>query len=46
MNLKTSIYGLPLKVEYCSVCVMSNQKPNSSVEFTSSDAKNKTGINI
>ena len=46
MTLKTSRYGLPLNVEFCSLCVMSNQKPNSSIEFKSSDAKNKTGINI
>ena len=46
MKNKTSRYGLPLKVEFCSKCVMSNQKPNSSIEFTSSNPKNKTGINI
>ena len=46
MKNKTSRYGLPLKVEFCSKCVMSNQKPNSSVEFTSSSPKNKIGINI
>lgn len=46
MKNKTSRYGLPLKVEFCSICVMSNQKPNSSIEFTSSNPKNKTGINI
>lgn len=26
-------YGLPSNVEYCSACVISNQRPNSSVEF-------------
>lgn len=26
-------YGLPSKVEYCSLCVISNQRPNSAVEF-------------
>lgn len=46
MKKKISRYGLPLKVEFCSICVMSNQKPNSSIEFTSSNPKNKTGINI
>ena len=46
MKKKTSRYGLPLKVEFCSICVMSNQKPNSSIEFTSSSPKNKLGINI
>tara|TARA_Y100000389_G_C17462660_1_gene523004 strand:- start:157 stop:1359 length:1203 start_codon:yes stop_codon:yes gene_type:complete len=43
---KSSKYGLPKKVEFCSKCVMSNQKPNSSIEFTSSNSKNKVGINI
>ena len=46
MKKRVSRYGLPLKVEFCSICVMSNQKPNSSIEFTSSNPKNKTGINI
>ena len=37
---------MPIKVEFCSTCVMSNQKPNSSIEFTSPNPKNKVGINI
>ena len=34
-------YGLPLKVEFCSKCTSSNQRPNSAYEFkqTSSDKK-------
>lgn len=34
-------YGLPASVEYCSQCVISNQRPNSSVEFlhSATDAK-------
>ena len=28
-----SKYGLPSNVQYCSVCVISNQRPNSAVEF-------------
>lgn len=27
------LYGLPEKVEYCSICVISNQRPNSTIEF-------------
>lgn len=32
-NCPESKYGLPPNVEYCSSCVISNQRPNSSVEF-------------
>ncbi|MBT3379582.1 MAG: N-acetyl sugar amidotransferase [Lentisphaerae bacterium] len=34
-------YGLPLKVEYCNCCTISNQRPSSAVEFQqkSSDKK-------
>ncbi len=28
-----SFYGLPQKVEYCSVCVLSSQRPASAIEF-------------
>ena len=28
-----TLYGLPRKVEFCSKCVISNQRPNSVVEF-------------
>ena len=28
-----TLYGLPRKVEFCSKCVISNQRPNSTVEF-------------
>lgn len=31
-------YGLPARVEYCKKCVISNQRPNSAVEY-----KNKVG---
>ena len=40
-----SLYGLPEKVEFCSKCVMSNQRPRSVVEFKSS-GKLKSGLNI
>ena len=26
-------YGLPSKVEFCKKCVISNQRPNSTIEF-------------
>lgn len=39
----TSLFGLPPEVEYCSKCVISNQRPNSAVEMKS-DGLNKKGI--
>jgi len=30
---KTAKYGLPLDVKFCKVCVISNQRPNSAVEY-------------
>ena len=35
MSKNFSLYGLPEKVEFCSKCVMSNQRPRSVVEFKS-----------
>ena len=34
-------YGLPSEVKYCRYCVMSNQKPNASIEFQNVDGKRK-----
>ena len=41
-----SLYGLPENVTFCKLCVISNQRPSSTVEFKSSDGKNKSGISI
>jgi len=41
-----SLYGLPEKVDFCKLCVISNQRPSSTVEFKNSDGKNKSGILI
>lgn len=38
MNLEVK-YGLPAEVEYCKLCAMSNQKPNTSVEYQNIDGK-------
>src|ERR1043166_9170629 len=36
-------YGLPLQVEFCTNCVISNQRPNSAVEYEQTrDSKKKT----
>lgn len=41
-----SIYGLPEKVTFCKTCVISNQRPSSTVEFKNTIGKNKSGISI
>ena len=41
-----SLYGLPENVDFCKLCVISNQRPSSTVEFKNSDGKNKSGIII
>ena len=36
-------YGLPTKIKFCKSCVISNQRPNSAVEYThTQDSKKKT----
>lgn len=39
-------YGLPQKIEYCRLCVTSNQRPNSAVEFKHTIESKKTTINF
>ena len=41
MTNNYSMYGLPEKVEFCKLCVMSNQKPNPIVEFKNSSIERK-----
>ena len=36
-----ALYGLPNKVEFCSTCVVSNQRPNSSIEYLTDAKKEK-----
>jgi N-acetyl sugar amidotransferase len=43
VNTET-FYGLPPKVEFCRNCVISNQRPNSTVEFGSTKADIKSTI--
>lgn len=44
-QLKTK-YGLPEKVIFCKKCVMSNQRPTSTVEFKHNIQSKKTTLNI
>ena len=39
MSSKETYYGLPSDVKYCNRCVISNQRPSSTIEF-----KNSKGI--
>lgn len=37
-------YGLPLEVKFCKKCVISNQRPNSTVEFLNTGCEKKETI--
>jgi N-acetyl sugar amidotransferase len=39
-------YGLPTDAAFCSHCVISNQRPNSAVEYTHTKNSKKTTINF
>jgi N-acetyl sugar amidotransferase len=39
-------YGLPNEVQFCTKCVMSNQRPTSSVEFKHTKESKKTTMNF
>lgn len=41
-----ALYGLPPEVAYCRNCVISNQRPNSSVEFLNTPGSKKIAINF
>jgi len=45
MKKKKSLYNLPVKVKFCKICVISNQKPNPVVEFKNNNNLKK-GTNI
>jgi hypothetical protein len=42
--METGKYGLPLDVRFCKRCVISNQRPNSTVEFKNSPEIQKQTI--
>ena len=41
-----ALYGLPGEVMFCRSCVISNQRPNSAVEFNHTKDTDKTTINF
>jgi N-acetyl sugar amidotransferase len=47
-DLKTPkvFYGLPNEIKYCKKCVISNQRPNSAVEFEHTQESTKATINF
>ena len=44
MNTSPIPYGAPRKIEFCTKCVISNQRPSSSIEFKSSNTHAKQFI--
>jgi N-acetyl sugar amidotransferase len=45
-SITETLYGLPVEVKYCKRCVISNQRPNSAVEFKHTAASTKKTINF
>ena len=45
-NITKSLFGTPEKVEFCKNCVISNQRPSSTVEFTQKNTSNKHSIHF
>ena len=41
-----AFYGLPSEVKFCKKCVISNQRPNSTVEFQNEKGEKKKVINF
>ena len=39
-------FGLPNEVKYCKVCIISNQRPNSTVEFLNKSERKIKSINF
>lgn len=46
IRLPEKLYGLPGEVRFCKNCVISNQRPNSAVEYTHTQQSKKKTINF
>jgi N-acetyl sugar amidotransferase len=46
LNEREAKYGLPKAVRFCSCCVISNQRPNSAIEFKHTRASKKETIHF
>ena len=44
LGQREALYGLPGEVKFCSRCVISNQRPNSAVEFQHTASSKKETI--
>ena len=44
VNESSTFFGLPKQVVYCKKCVVSNQRPNSAIEFKHTIESKKTTI--
>jgi len=44
MNMETGKYGLPLDIQFCKECTMSNQRPSSTLEFKNVKGEKKRPI--
>jgi N-acetyl sugar amidotransferase len=45
-DMLDAFYGLPNKVKFCKKCVISNQRPSSTIEFKNEKGENKKVINF
>ena len=45
-NNPSTFYGLPRQIKFCKSCVISNQRPSSSIEFKSNSDQRKVVINF
>ena len=43
---KKTFFGLPLDVKFCKKCVISNQRPSSTIEFKNNLEQKKDTINF
>ena len=43
---RKAFYGLPKQVKFCKSCVISNQRPSSTIEFKNDGTKPKQVINF
>lgn len=46
MTINNTFYGLPSEVKFCKKCVISNQRPSSTIEFKSDSGEKKKVINF
>ena len=46
MSKLEAYYGLPNEVKFCKKCIISNQRPSSTVEFKSDIGEKKRVINF